>query len=649
MVESRQTQALPLILAGPILRKVTPTEVVLWFATAKPCQLAPYFSTDGAFRQPIAQQLNSQCIRLAQSCYIYLLHCQFDTPLPTEQIIHYDVAVTVQDSFAQDSLLQDNATQHFDSLKPLVEGLYYDNQQSLSFFIPEAISSLLFGSCRNIHHGSKDAMVTADKHVADNLLSVETRPCILLHGGDQVYVDDVAGPTLKGIHHLVDILGFSKEHLPDEHTTGCEKVHHNDDIFYTRQSILPQVTFNSRRLLSRLLPFRRTMPVFSSVKADNHLITLAEMFGLYLLTWSPEPWDIVGDVIKDKPANLTPAQNTKFAAEMAAIENFITGLTRVRRLMAHIPNYMIFDDHDVTDDWNLTAQWEDNVYTNPFSKRVISNALVAYWVFQGWGNAPEHFDESWLKGVQNVCDRDDVDMAETLEKQIFAFNRWHFSIELEPNVIVLDTRTHRWRSERSQKNPSGLMDWERLVELEDILENKEAGIILSPAPIFGVKLIETIQRVFTFFGCELMVDAENWMAHKGSATKLLQIFARVDTPDEIVVLSGDVHYSFCFKVQQRFGNNDTDIWQLTSSGMKNEFPPKLLDFFDRFERLLYFAASPINIFTKRRRLEVKQQHLKRRKNQILYTKSNIGLVEFEQNKLKSFTILVAEDDVERFL
>ena len=641
MVESNHTTALPLMLAGPILRKVTTTKVVLWFATAKPCQLVPYFSTDEQFNIPIAHQMQSQSIRLSPHCHIYLLTCQFQQ-LPLEQLIYYDVGVSCVSKHGEQ-------IERYESLRPLVDGLYYDNQKALSFFIPDGISSLLFGSCRNIHHSSKDSLLYADKNLADNLSDLDKRPCILLHGGDQVYVDDVAGPTLKGIHSLIDILGFSKEYLPDEHIDSCQKVHHNEDIFYTRQSILPKVTFKSRRLLSRILPFRRTIPVFSSVKADNHLITLAEMFCLYMFNWSPEPWALVGDVIKQHPNHLNPAQLEKFAAELAAVEDFIQGLSRVRRLLAHIPNYMIFDDHDVTDDWNLTAQWEQNVYSNPFSKRVISNAMVAYWVFQGWGNAPEHFDATWIEKVQSVCDRDDVDIAVNLEKQIFRFNHWHYIIDLEPNVIVLDTRTHRWRSERSLKNPSGLMDWERLVELEDVLENKEAGIILSAAPIFGVKLIETIQRIFIFFGGELMVDAENWMAHKGCATKLLQIFARVDTPDEIVVLSGDVHYSFCFKVQQRFGDNDTEIWQLTSSGMKNEFPPKLLSIFDRLERLLYFAASPINIFTKRRRLEVKQKHLKRRQNQILYAKSNIGLVEFENHKLKSFRILVDEDDVERFL
>lgn len=39
---------------------------------------------------------------------------------------------------------------------------------------------------------------------------------------------------------------------------------------------------------------------------------------------------------------------------------------------------MIFDDHDVTDDWNLTIGWEQAAYSNTFAKRIIGNSLIAY-------------------------------------------------------------------------------------------------------------------------------------------------------------------------------------------------------------------------------------------------------------------------------
>ena len=60
----------------------------------------------------------------------------------------------------------------------------------------------------------------------------------------------------------------------------------------------------------------------------------------------------------------------------------------MRRALANVPTYMVFDDHDVTDDWNLGRAWRDRVFTSPLGRRIVMNALVAYAVFQDWGNDP---------------------------------------------------------------------------------------------------------------------------------------------------------------------------------------------------------------------------------------------------------------------
>lgn len=44
------------------------------------------------------------------------------------------------------------------------------------------------------------------------------------------------------------------------------------------------------------------------------------------------------------------------------------------------------------------------------------------------------------------------------------------------------------------------MDWEALCELQQALLDEPAAVIVSPAPMFGAKLIETVQRVFTWAG-----------------------------------------------------------------------------------------------------------------------------------------------------
>ncbi len=634
--KANTSDTLPLVLTGPILRKVTTKEVNLFLVSARPIGLTPLFFADEGLSDKFDVHVEHQSVRLGQQGFCHLLTCRFDSPLPEDALVFYDVVLS--DSEQGTKL----------AISEAIPDLCYPGQKALSFFIPSTIETLFFGSCRNIHHPCDDSFVAADKLIEQHLKALDKRPCVLLHGGDQVYADDIGGPTLNAIHGLIDWLGMVDEPLPDERIHHSHLLYQQPELFYNRQSILPKVTYKSKRLWSRLLPFRRTVNVFSSVKADNHAITLAEVIGLYLLNWSPACWQALVHETNNLPVGLSQSQKLRFKSELLATRRFIAGLSKVRRLLAHIPNYMIFDDHDVTDDWNLTAQWEQNVYSNPFSKRVISNALVGYWLFQGWGNAPEHFDRRFVEQVEAVITKADPKQIALVEERVLEFPHWHYLIDLKPQIMVLDTRTHRWRSERSMKNPSGLLDWERLIELEHVLENKEACIIVSAAPIFGVKLIETIQRVFSFFGHELMVDAENWMAHPGSAKKLLEIFRRSDTPSELIVLSGDVHYSFCFSAKQRFKDNATTIWQLTSSGFKNEFPLPLIKTFDVLERFLYFAQSPFNLFTKRRLVEVDQHPLVQDKKQILISKSNIGIVTLDNEKLERFEILIGEDEYKRF-
>ena len=173
-------------------------------------------------------------------------------------------------------------------------------------------------------------------------------------------------------------------------------------------------------------------------------------------------------------------------------------------------------------------------------------------------------------------------------------------------MVVLDTRTRRWRSESKMNKPSGLMDWEALIEFQQELMYQDKVIVVSAAPIFGVKFIEALQKSMTMMGQPLVIDAENWMAHRGSANTLLSIFTHTKTPSNFVILSGDVHYSFAYDVKLRFRRSSPNIYQITSSGFKNQFPEPLLGCCDHIDRVLYSPSSPLNFFTKRKRLKVKK-------------------------------------------
>ena len=128
-----------------------------------------------------------------------------------------------------------------------------------------------------------------------------------------------------------------------------------------------------------------------------------------------------------------------------------------------------------------------------------------------------------------------------------------------------------------------------------------------------------------------MVDAENWMAHRDAAHTILNIFRHRHTPRNFVVLSGDVHYSFVYDIELRGRVRGPDIWQICSSGLRNEFPPRLLAWLDRGNRWLYSPRSPLNWFTRRRNMQVIPRKPEgSAAGRRLLNGSSIGLVEIDE-------------------
>ncbi|BFO03320.1 alkaline phosphatase D family protein [Pseudomonas guariconensis] len=524
-------------------------------------------------------------IPIGTQAFVHLLDIHFDQPLPRNAAIPYDL------------LLEDGQ-----GIADWAPHLLYPGSQRPSFVLRERLEQLLHGSCRKPHYPAADGLLCADRLLQQCPLP-EERPALLLMSGDQVYADDVAGPMLRAIHTLIERLGLFGETLEGALVADSAALYRHPASYYHRADLLPAQQGNET-LRERFFGGKRK-PIFSSSNADNHLVTFAEVMAMYLLVWSPVPWALVR---LDMPEGLTDKRQARYRQELPQIEAFAAHLDRVARVMAHLPCLMIFDDHDITDDWNLSAQWEETAYGHPFSRRIIGNALLGYLLCQGWGNDPdscrELIEPCKALGERSLQQCLDAQAQDTLIDQLLSFQGWQFSLATEPPLLVLDTRTRRWRSESSLKKPSGLLDWEALCELQQALLDHPSAIIVSPAPIFGVKLIETVQRVFSWLGYPLLVDAENWMAHRGAAQVILNIFSHSRTPGHYVVLSGDVHYSFVYEVLIRHRQRSPHLWQITSSGIKNQFPKRLLDVLDRLNRWLYAPRSPLNWFTKRRQMEV---------------------------------------------
>ncbi|CAH6832068.1 conserved hypothetical protein [Vibrio chagasii] len=653
------TSSLPFLLAGPILRKTTATEVVLWVVTSTPLNGNAELYNQGQeapfYRSPLSEH---ESIQVGTHAWVSLIQLkgEFPTNTPLEYQIETDQG----------------------ALTKLAPHLVYQEQQDttgaprIAFKISTSADYILHGSCRNPHHPSKDSLVAADNKVEQQ--AVLERPDMLMMSGDQIYADHVAGPTLDAIHQVIQLLGLVSEELPTDSLDGkidsSEALFNSDYHLYQRDHLLPHHN-TSHSLLDKLFP-KRGIPIFSSTDCENHLVTLSEFIAMYLLVWSPTLWQcinrerLIENNFMQAGRQLTPAEQQQWRDESVIIDDFIAGLPQVQRLFAHIPTYMIFDDHDVTDDWNLTVGWEHAVDQNQFATQVIGNGLAAYWMCQGWGNAPENFNHDFMEQTKELFS--ELVNTNQSEKAIEApigqleparhkqylemldrFEEWHYTINTSPKVIVLDTRTRRWRSESRMNKPSGLMDWEALVELQHQLLHQDKVVIISAAPMFGVKFIETLQKMATTVGKPLVIDAENWMAHPGSANTLISIFTHTKTPTNFVVLSGDVHYSFAYDIKLRYRRNSPNIYQITCSGIKNQFPAPLLKFCDVCDRLLYSPRSVLNYFTKRKRLKIEKRSPD---NQAFYRLSNrsaIGELRLDsEGKPQSITTLSGDGKVTRF-
>lgn len=614
---------LPLLIAGPIARRLTDKQLCLWLVTSQKIEPTVDLSRQ---HETIAVKSNIRELQVGERAFTYLMELNFEEALRPGDIISYDLLF--KQANTSTSLLQLNPE------------LLYGEESRLTLCYQPHLNSVLHGSCRKPHHPGTDALVVADQRISR--MPAEERPALLIMSGDQIYADDVAGPMLHSIHQVIRMLGIPDEELPGSTIHNASELYSHANSYYARDQLLPDDK-PAGDVLRRLFQGVRK-PIFTSDSAHNHLITFGEVFAMYLLVWSPVLWRHLeldrSDAVNDKHHSL-------YTQELTEIKQFRDGLDQVQRLLAHIPTYMMFDDHDVTDDWNLTRGWEETAYGNPFARQMLGNALLGYWLCQGWGNNPTAFPEEMIDRFRDTLQNMNTVSHQHLITEILEFGHWHYTVPTSPKLIALDTRTHRWRSESDANKPSGLMDWEALSELQNELIDEQSVLLISPAPIFGVKLIEAIQRIFTYIGKPLVVDAENWMAHPGSANVILNIFQHPKTPENFIVLSGDVHYSFAYDIRLRSRRSSPDIWQITCSGFKNEFPEKLIRIFDRLNTILYGSKSPLNWFTKRRRMRIRARRVSSNPEQRLNLGNGIGYLELSlSGRPEKIAVWMADEEVE---
>ena len=85
----------------------------------------------------------------------------------------------------------------------------------------------------------------------------------------------------------------------------------------------------------------------------------------------------------------------------------------IRWLLSTVPCTMIFDDHDVNDDWNISDSWVEEMRRLPWWDERITGAFMAYWLYQHIGNLspPELAEETLLRTTRAMTRTGDLACA----------------------------------------------------------------------------------------------------------------------------------------------------------------------------------------------------------------------------------------------
>ncbi|RFU86223.1 alkaline phosphatase family protein [Streptomyces triticagri] len=265
----------------------------------------------------------------------------------------------------------------------------------------------------------------------------------------------------------------------------------------------------------------------------------------------------------------------------------------VRWLLSTVPSLMIFDDHDVIDDWNTSAAWVAEMRATPWWRERILSGLMSYWVYQHLGNlTPEQLAaDAVYAAVRAHPDGTDAlrDFAAAADEDP-AGARWSYRRDFGGvRLLMIDTRAARVLEEsgRAMVDPEEAA-WIRAQALDGPCDHLLIGTSLpwllphlihdaegwNAALAAGergprwARFAEDIRR---------RSDLEHWPAFADSfdelTTLIEEVGGRPDAPAAICVLSGDVHHAYVAEPSWPAGTGPRSrVLQLTCSPMHNSIP-----------------------------------------------------------------------------
>ncbi len=267
----------------------------------------------------------------------------------------------------------------------------------------------------------------------------------------------------------------------------------------------------------------------------------------------------------------------------------------IRWLLATVPSTMIFDDHELADDWNISWSWVDEMRSLPWWDDRVTGAFMAYWLYQHLGNLspPELAEEEMFALVQGdddagprlrsfarMCDRES------------AAGRWAYFRDFgRTRLLVIDSRAARVLSD-GRRDMVDAEEWAWITEHAH--GSFDHVIVVTTLPAFappGIHHLEAWSEAICAgrwgslaarLGERLRraVDLEHWAAFNRSFEQLVELLRDLsngfggEPPATVTILSGDVHTTYVAEVDLGHEAGPSRVYQIVCSPFRNPLTPQ---------------------------------------------------------------------------
>ena len=264
-----------------------------------------------------------------------------------------------------------------------------------------------------------------------------------------------------------------------------------------------------------------------------------------------------------------------------------------RWLFSVVPTMMIFDDHDMIDDWNISRPWLSDIRQQPWWSEHAIGGLMSYWIYQHLGNmSPAQIAHEGL--LDEIRGADDGTAAlrrwaESIDETTGHEAGYRFSVSHtvgQVKVIVIDCRCGRilGPDRRLMLNER---DWE-WVRTESL--GHDGHLVFGTSlPVFLANGLHDLQvwnericdgrwgRLLARRGEKLRrsLDLEDWSAFIRSYEMFVDLIDELTRqaapPSTVVIASGDIHFSYAARVP--IGGAAARVHQVVSSPIRNALIP----------------------------------------------------------------------------